>query len=152
MNIKSSDIKCYRDLAKILSVSPNNFVDVNLLDAVIRIFDMQLRNLIIENIQPDDDVDFNRFVTTDNFEIDYSDEKIIGFILAGGLGSRLSSVENSTPKPLVEIAGKAMLKRVIEKINEANIEQVVVSVYNYKDKLKSYFVVIYNLKSFINSI
>ena len=46
-------------------------------------------------------------------------------ILAGGKGTRLAARLNGLPKPLIDIAGKALLERQIELLKYAGIDEVV---------------------------
>ena len=56
-------------------------------------------------------------------------ERII--LMAAGLGSRLSPITDTTPKPLVRVNGKRMIDRTIEAALAAGIEDIVV-VRGYK--------------------
>jgi bifunctional UDP-N-acetylglucosamine pyrophosphorylase/glucosamine-1-phosphate N-acetyltransferase len=53
-------------------------------------------------------------------------------VLAGGQGKRLWPLTAHKPKPLIEIAGKSMIKRIVEQLKEAGIKRIVV-VVNYRE-------------------
>ena len=51
-------------------------------------------------------------------------------IFAAGLGSRLKPFTDYHPKALVEIGGKPMLGRVIEKLKSYGVNEIVVNVHH----------------------
>lgn len=55
-------------------------------------------------------------------------------VLAAGLGTRLRPVTDRLPKPLVEIAGRSLLDRAIDRLEAAGVERVVVNLH-YKREL-----------------
>ncbi len=56
-------------------------------------------------------------------------------IFAAGLGTRLKDETASLPKALVEIGGKTLLQRAIEKLNSEGVEEIVVNVHHFADLL-----------------
>ena len=56
-------------------------------------------------------------------------------IFAAGLGTRLRPLTDDRPKALVEVAGKTMLQRVIERVALAGITSIVVNVHHVADKV-----------------
>lgn len=52
-------------------------------------------------------------------------------IFAAGIGSRLKPITDSLPKALVEIAGKTLLERVVERLKNAGCEHIVVNVHHF---------------------
>lgn len=53
------------------------------------------------------------------------------YLLVGGRGTRLSSITNGLPKPLVDVNGKSFIERVLENISGFDIT-LVCSDLNYK--------------------
>lgn len=61
-----------------------------------------------------------------------------GVIFAAGLGTRLYPLTKDKPKALVEVQGKVMLGRVLDRMAQSNIRQVVVNVHAFADKVEEY--------------
>lgn len=59
-------------------------------------------------------------------------------IFAAGLGTRLYPITESIPKAMVEVGGKPMLGRVIEKLKAADITEIVINVHHFADKIEDY--------------
>ena len=53
----------------------------------------------------------------------------IGMVLAAGRGERLRPITDTLPKPLVRIAGRALLDHAIDRLEAAGVERVVVNVH-----------------------
>ena len=63
----------------------------------------------------------------------------LGLILAAGNGSRLASVSETLPKPLIELHGKPLLEHVLLDARSAGIERFVI-VLGYRGNLiRSWF-------------
>jgi len=56
-------------------------------------------------------------------------------IFAAGLGTRLQNETADKPKALVEIGGRTLLERAIEKVTEAGATQIVVNVHHFSEKV-----------------
>jgi NDP-sugar pyrophosphorylase family protein len=52
-------------------------------------------------------------------------------IFAAGLGTRLRPLTDRIPKALVEINGKPMLERLIEKLIAAGIQNIVINIHHF---------------------
>jgi MurNAc alpha-1-phosphate uridylyltransferase len=50
-------------------------------------------------------------------------------VLAAGRGTRLHPITSTVPKPLVEVAGRTLLDRAIDRLAEAGVERVVVNLH-----------------------
>lgn len=61
-----------------------------------------------------------------------------GMIFAAGLGTRLRPLTDDKPKALVEVGGKPMLQRVIEKFKAAGVTDIVVNVHHFAEKIISF--------------
>lgn len=56
-------------------------------------------------------------------------------IFAAGLGTRLRPLTDNKPKALVEVAGKTLLQRAIEKVSDAGFREIVVNIHHYGDQI-----------------
>ncbi len=59
-------------------------------------------------------------------------------IMAAGLGKRMRPLTENRPKPLVEVAGKAMIDHCFEKLVEAGIGKAVVNVHYLADMMEAH--------------
>lgn len=59
-------------------------------------------------------------------------------VLAAGLGTRLRPVTDTIPKPLVKVAGKAMIEYALDLLAEAGVERVVVNVHHHAEQMIGY--------------
>ncbi len=59
-------------------------------------------------------------------------------VLAAGLGVRMRPLTNTTPKPLVPVAGKALLDHALDKLAGVGIKTVVVNVHYLPDQIISH--------------
>lgn len=59
-------------------------------------------------------------------------------IFAAGIGSRLKPWTDFHPKALVDIGGKPMLERVIEKIINAGIKDIIINVHHFADQIRNF--------------
>src|SRR6202045_4536817 len=56
-------------------------------------------------------------------------------VLAAGLGVRMRPLTDRMPKPLVEVAGRALLDHVLDKLGEAGVSEAVVNVHYLPDQI-----------------
>jgi NDP-sugar pyrophosphorylase family protein len=56
-------------------------------------------------------------------------------IFAAGLGTRLYPLTGTMPKALVEVAGKTMLERVIEKLKAFGVQRIVINLHHFPDQI-----------------
>ena len=59
-------------------------------------------------------------------------------ILAAGLGTRLRPLTDTMPKALVPVGGKPLLAHVIERLQAAGYERIVVNVHHLADQVERY--------------
>ena len=59
-------------------------------------------------------------------------------VMAAGLGKRMRPLTATRPKPLVEVAGKALLDHVLDRLRAAGVERVVVNVHYLADNLEAH--------------
>jgi N-acetyl-alpha-D-muramate 1-phosphate uridylyltransferase len=56
-------------------------------------------------------------------------------VLAAGMGTRMRPLTDNMPKPLVQVAGKALLDHVLDRLSEAGVERVVVNVHHFAEQM-----------------
>jgi MurNAc alpha-1-phosphate uridylyltransferase len=54
-------------------------------------------------------------------------------ILAAGLGKRMRPITVTTPKPLIEVGGRALIDRALDRLERADVDEVVVNVHYLAD-------------------
>lgn len=59
-------------------------------------------------------------------------------VLAAGLGVRMKSLTDAKPKPLVEVAGKALIDHALDRLAAAGVETAVVNVHHMADALETH--------------
>jgi len=59
-------------------------------------------------------------------------------IFAAGLGTRLYPLTGTIPKALVDVAGKPMLERVIEKLKVYGVQRIVINLHHFPDQIRSF--------------
>src|ERR1700726_3551050 len=56
-------------------------------------------------------------------------------VLAAGLGVRMRPLTDRLPKPLVQVAGRALLDHVLDKLGDAGVREAVVNVHYLPDQI-----------------
>lgn len=58
------------------------------------------------------------------------------FVLAAGLGTRMRPLTDTLPKPLVPLAGRALLDHVLDRLADAGITNTVINVHYLADQIE----------------
>jgi MurNAc alpha-1-phosphate uridylyltransferase len=61
-------------------------------------------------------------------------------VLAAGLGTRMRPLTDTRPKPLVEVAGKALLDHMLDRLADAGVEIAVVNVHYLAEQIERHVV------------
>jgi MurNAc alpha-1-phosphate uridylyltransferase len=56
-------------------------------------------------------------------------------VLAAGFGVRLRPITNTTPKPLVQVLGRTLIDRTIDRLHEGGIETFIVNTYYLSEQI-----------------
>jgi MurNAc alpha-1-phosphate uridylyltransferase len=59
-------------------------------------------------------------------------------VLAAGLGSRMRPLTDDRPKALVEVAGKALVDHMLDRLADAGVETAVVNTHHFAERLKAH--------------
>jgi MurNAc alpha-1-phosphate uridylyltransferase len=59
-------------------------------------------------------------------------------VLAAGLGTRMRPLTEDRPKALVEVAGRALIDHVLDRLADAGVETAVVNVHWFADRLEAH--------------
>ena len=59
-------------------------------------------------------------------------------VLAAGLGTRMRPLTDTLPKPLVKVAGQALLDHVLDRLADAGVETAVVNVHHMADQIENH--------------
>ncbi len=58
-------------------------------------------------------------------------------VLAAGLGKRMRPLTDSVPKPLIEVGGRTMLDRVLDRLEAFGIEEAVVNTHHLGERIEA---------------
>ena len=58
-------------------------------------------------------------------------------IFAAGMGTRLGDMTRYNPKALIEINGKSVLERAVEKLTDQGFDDIIVNIHHFADKVES---------------
>jgi MurNAc alpha-1-phosphate uridylyltransferase len=59
-------------------------------------------------------------------------------VLAAGLGTRMRPLTNDRPKALVQVAGRALVDHVLDRLEAAGVQTAVVNVHHFADQMEAH--------------
>lgn len=59
-------------------------------------------------------------------------------VLAAGLGLRMRPITDTLPKPLIEVDGRSLIDRVLDRLEEAGVGEVVVNVHHLAERVENH--------------
>jgi len=71
--------------------------------------------------------------------IQKTDLPINAVVMAGGYGSRLGSITDQVPKPMLPVGDRPLMERIIDQLRESGIKHVNISTHYLADKIKEHF-------------
>ncbi|KAB2853711.1 MAG: NTP transferase domain-containing protein, partial [Bauldia sp.] len=58
-------------------------------------------------------------------------------VLAAGIGKRMRPLTATVPKPLIEVAGRALIDHALDRLAEAGVDEAVVNVHYLADLVEA---------------
>ena len=59
-------------------------------------------------------------------------------VLAAGIGTRMRPLTEAMPKPLIQVVGRTLLDRAVDRLEESGVESVVVNVHYLGDQIEAH--------------
>ena len=59
-------------------------------------------------------------------------------LLAAGLGTRMKPLTDTRPKPLIEVGGRTLVDRVLDKLVAQGVTRAIVNVHYFPDMLAAH--------------
>ncbi len=59
-------------------------------------------------------------------------------VLAAGLGTRMAPLTDATPKPLIKVAGKALIDYALDRFKDAGVREAIVNVHYLADQVEAH--------------
>jgi len=122
------------DLEHIINKNPSKInISTSILQRVQFLKKIQRRHLPLV----DNDDNYLDMFTLDDIDFKLKPNWIV--IMAGGLGTRLGELTKHKPKPMLNVAGKPILERIIENFIQQGFSKFYLSVNYKKEIIKDYF-------------
>ena len=61
-------------------------------------------------------------------------------VLSAGKGLRMRPITDSTPKPMIQVGGRTLLDRAIDRLEESNVKKIIVKLHHLSDKIERHLV------------
>ena len=61
-----------------------------------------------------------------------------GMVLAAGLGTRMGTLSETVPKPLVQVAGKPLIAHALERLERAGVAEIVVNTHHLAAQIEAF--------------
>ncbi len=62
----------------------------------------------------------------------------VAMVLAAGLGTRMRPLTSDRPKALVELAGRALIDHILDRLAQAGVQTAVVNVHHFADQMQAH--------------
>lgn len=72
-------------------------------------------------------------------------------VLAAGLGTRMRAAANDPPKPLLEIGGQSLLSRLLDRLEAAGIEKIVINLHHKAGDIEAHLAPRHNVAEIVFS-
>jgi MurNAc alpha-1-phosphate uridylyltransferase len=59
-------------------------------------------------------------------------------VLAAGIGNRMRPLTDTRPKPLIEVAGRALIDHNLDRLERANVPSAIVNLHHFADMLEAH--------------
>lgn len=59
-------------------------------------------------------------------------------LLAAGLGTRMKPLTDTRPKPLIEVGGRTLVDRVLDKLVRQGVERAIINVHHFADQMEAH--------------
>lgn len=137
-DIRKGLLKGFNLKTKVIDVMNKDFVWVTKSESRMNVLDLMKSRKI--NVIPILDKDKKIAGIHTLYGILGSDIKSnVAVIMAGGKGERLRPLTDSLPKPMITVAGKPILERIIHHLVGYGITEIVITVNYLKEKIIDYF-------------
>ncbi|TDR78630.1 nucleotidyltransferase family protein [Photobacterium lutimaris] len=71
------------------------------------------------------------------------EDEVVAIVLCGGLGTRLGAMTRDQPKPMVEVAGRPFIERILDNLVEQEISKIVLAVSYLREVIQAHIGPVY---------